>query len=114
MAVKIARFTTWQPESIELHDGKVYPCRQISAGGMDLLRIVTGKGDEGEEVSRAELVAEVVSLLGAPVAEVKRCSIEELISVLVSSAMPAEKMQEALSEAAPAKKKAMMPPRTRR
>ena len=107
MAVKIARFTTWQPESIELHDGKVYPCRQISAAGLDLLQRVSA----GEDVERSEVVTEVASLLvGAPLVEVTRCSVEELVSVLLSASMPAEKMQEALAESA--KKKA--PPVTRK
>ncbi len=94
MAVRIAQFTTWQPDEIELPSGVVYPCRQISAGGMDLLQRVTGT-DAGE-VTRAELVAEVVALLGAPRAEVLACSIEELVAVLVSSAIPAGKLQESL------------------
>jgi len=100
MAVKIAKFTTWQPEEIELHDGKIYPCRQISAAGLDLLQRMRefAAGESEEEVTRNELVAEVASLLGAPIAEVKRCSVDELISVLISASVPAEKLREALTE----------------
>ena len=100
MAVKVATFTTWQPEDIELHDGTVYPCRQISAAGLDLLQRMRefAAGESDEEVTRNELVAEVASLLGAPVPEVKRCSVDELISVLISASVPAEKLREALHE----------------
>ena len=100
MAVKIAKFTTWQPEEIELHDGKVYPCRQISAAGLDLLQRIRefNAGADVEQVERSELVDEVASLLSAPIAEVKRCSVDELLSVLISASVPAEKMREALSE----------------
>jgi hypothetical protein len=94
MATRIARFTTWQPDDIELPSGTVYPCKQITAGGMDLLQRVTGA--ESAEVTRAELVDEVAFLLGAPRAEVLRCSVEELVAVLVASAMPAQALQDAL------------------
>jgi hypothetical protein len=95
MATRIARFTTWQPDDIELPSGTVYPCRQISAGGMDLLQRVMSA--ESEAVTRDELVAEVCKLLRtAPRDEVKDCSIEELVAVLVASAMPAQALQDAL------------------
>jgi hypothetical protein len=95
MATRIARFTTWQPDDIEMPSGTIYPCRQISAGGMDLLQRVTG--EEAGDVTRAELVDEVCKLLRtAPRAEVLDCSVEELVAVLVASAMPAQALQEAL------------------
>jgi GAF domain-containing protein len=94
MATRIARFTTWAPDDIELPSGVVYQCKQITAGGMDLLQRVTGS--EAGDVTRAELVDEVVYLLGAPRADVLRCSVEELIAVLVASAMPAQALQDAL------------------
>jgi len=94
MATRIARFTTWQPDDIELPSGTVYPCRQISAGGMDLLQRVTG--EDAGDVTRAELVDEVAFLLSAPRAEVLRCSVEELVAVLVASAIPASELQSRL------------------
>lgn len=96
MAVRIARFTTWRPDDIELPDGQVYACRQISAGGMDLLERVTS---EPETVERSELVAEVMALLSASETAVKRCSVEELVAVLIAAAMPAEKLKESLASA---------------
>jgi hypothetical protein len=100
MAVRVARFTTWQPESIILHDEVEYPCRQISAAGLDLLQRMneTAKGDDTAEVTRAELVAEVAALLSAPVEVVKRCSVDELISVLISASVPADALRDAITE----------------
>ena len=95
MAVRIVRFTTWAPDDIEMPSGTVYACRQISAGGMDLLQRVTGA--ESAEVTRAELVHEVMALLGAPRAEVLSCSVEELVAVLIAAAIPAGKLQETLA-----------------
>ena len=100
MAIRVAKFTTWQPESIELHDGVVYPCRQISAAGLDLLQRMreVAAGESSEDVTREELVAEVAFLLSAPVDVVKRCSVDELISVLISASVPAEQLQAAIGE----------------
>ena len=100
MAVRITRFNSFTPESVELLDGKVYPCRQISAAGMELReRLAAGIPEGQSEVEiLEECIQTVADLLGAPLPEVRRLNLTQLGFVLQNAAVPAELMQQALQE----------------
>jgi hypothetical protein len=99
MAVHVGKFTSWKPAPFVLWNGVEYPCRQQTAGGKELLAQLKAANDgEAEEPDISVLIDEVEFLLGAPHDVVRRCSIEELLTVLVMSGVAADKMQRAIAE----------------